>query len=180
VGNCASKLVAGCCLGIETILLVVSAALVFGQKSTLKERKEILEELDKVNGCGDNYMYIPSSFVNEIRQADTKTLPNTGIAVAQAVIAFLCLGMMLALKPSRESEDKSFVQVTKVVVKKKDSDHSDHSDHSDKKEKTPEVVVVIQQEVKKEDSHHSDRSHHSDKSKKSSSSEHSKHSKHSD
>ena len=96
------------CLTIQLVLLTVSMVLINGQRGELRERKDAMEDLEFVNGCGDEYMNIPTHFVPEIKEANSK-----------AMFAVILGGVQLAL---------SMVLCMSCIIGGGSSDHDDSSD----------------------------------------------------
>ena len=96
------------CLTIQLVLLTVSMILINGQRGELRERKDAMEDLEFVNGCGDEYMNIPTHFVPEIKEANSK-----------AMLAVILGGVQIAL---------SMVLCMSCILGGGSSDHDDSSD----------------------------------------------------
>lgn len=88
----ATRLPGICCLGIQLVLLIVAFFLINGQRGELSERKKSMEDLEFVNGCGDEYMHIPDTFVPQIREASGKGMLAVIICGVQIALSLvLCI-----------------------------------------------------------------------------------------
>ena len=99
------KVPIGVCIGIQFILFVVAAILVFGQKGELAERETAMEELSFVNGCGDQFTQIPDYFLPEIEAANGKILYAVIATVIQVILALVTL--VFCVCPGKSDDDDS-------------------------------------------------------------------------
>lgn len=94
------------CLGIQMILLFVTTILMNGQRGELTERKESLEALSFVNGCGDEYMNIPENFVPMIKEVNGNAMFAVILGAVQFALSLVLCGACAIGGGSKGSEDK--------------------------------------------------------------------------
>uniref|UniRef100_A0A7S3MKJ6 Uncharacterized protein n=1 Tax=Favella ehrenbergii TaxID=182087 RepID=A0A7S3MKJ6_9SPIT len=95
------------CLSIQLVFIIVSFFLMQSQKGELAERKKAMEDLAFVNGCGDDYMNIPTSFVPTIEQASSTSSFALLLCIVQAILTFgLCI-TCAACGKSKDDDDDS-------------------------------------------------------------------------
>ena len=95
------------CLTIQLVMIVIVTVILWGQKEELADRKKTMENLQFVNGCGDDYMSIPKDFVPEIKQASSKATFAGILGSIQCLLTFLLCMTCGACGKSKDGDDSS-------------------------------------------------------------------------
>ena len=97
---------------MQVIMFIVVLVIIIEQKHELKERQKAMEELTMVNGCGDQFMNIPDSFLPDLEKAIDKVAFNFLFIGGQIFFSFfLFVTCMMGGKskyPDDDDDEKKY------------------------------------------------------------------------